>query len=323
MDEPGERRSHKVSIPTLGGIAIFAGVVFSIVMWTPFQVFGNMQYILCAFIIIFLIGAKDDIVPMPPFKKMAGQLFACAILVFQANIRITSFYGIFDIQTLPYWVSVLLSIFTLIVIINSINLIDGINGLSASVGILISFTFGMWFLVTEQIVLAIIAFALIGALVAFLKYNVTPAKIFMGDTGSLLVGITCAILTIQFIELHRSLSMEDYKVTAAPAVAIGVLFIPLFDTLRVFILRILKGRSPMSPDRLHVHHIIVDSGFSHLQTTFILITINLFVILITVKFQSTGNLFLLMILLLIGLVFNGILYLQNQRNTSRLHNISQ
>lgn len=101
-------------------------------------------YFMC-FYYYFLIGAKDDIVPMPPFKKMAGQLFACAILVFQANIRITSFYGIFDIQTLPYWVSVLLSIFTLIVIINSINLIDGINGLSASVGILISFTFGMWF----------------------------------------------------------------------------------------------------------------------------------------------------------------------------------
>ena len=317
MDEPGERRSHHVSIPTLGGIAIFAGVVFSIVLWTPFQVFGNLQYILCAYIIIFLIGAKDDIVPMPPVKKMAGQLFACAILVFKANIRITSFYGILNIETLPYWVSIVLSMFTILVIINSINLIDGINGLSASVGILISFTFGFWFLMTEQIVLAIIAFALIGALVAFLKYNVTPAKIFMGDTGSLLVGITCAILTLQFIEMHKSLSLEAYKVTAAPAVAIGVLFIALFDTLRVFILRILKGKSPLSPDRLHVHHIIVDSGLSHLQATFVLILINLFVILVCIKFQSLGNLFLLWILLLIGLILNGVLYLINQRNLSK------
>lgn len=317
MDEPGERRSHLESIPTLGGIAIFAGVVFSIVLWTPFQVFGNLQYILCAFIIIFLIGAKDDIIPMPPVKKMAGQIIACGILVFMANIRITSFYGIFGIEILPFWVSVLLSLFTILVIINAVNLIDGINGLSASIGILICFTFGFWFLMTDQMVLAILAFALIGALVAFLKYNATPAQIFMGDTGSLLVGIICAILTIRFIELHRSLSVEAYKVTAAPAVAIAVLFIPLFDTLRVFILRVISGRSPMSPDRMHIHHIIVDAGLSHIQTTGVLIVLNFFMILIAIRFQSHGNLFLITLIIIGGLLVNGILFFLNEKNNGR------
>ena len=110
-DDPDERRAHKSSIPTLGGIGIFAGVLFSIVLWTPFHVFGDLQYILCAFIIIFLIGAKDDIIPLSPNKKMTGLVFASLILVFKANIRITSFYGIFNIEQLPYIWSILFTLF--------------------------------------------------------------------------------------------------------------------------------------------------------------------------------------------------------------------
>ncbi|MBK7797455.1 MAG: hypothetical protein IPJ64_13920 [Saprospiraceae bacterium] len=109
MDEPGGRRVHQNSIPTLGGIAIFAGVIFSIILWTPFQVFGNLQYILCAFIIIFLIGAKDDIIPITPYKKLLGQLFACSILVFIAKIRLTGMYGIFGFYWIPEWLLVFLS----------------------------------------------------------------------------------------------------------------------------------------------------------------------------------------------------------------------
>ena len=101
MDEPGERRSHSDSIPTLGGIGIFAGVIFSIVLWTPFGVFQDLQYILCAFVIIFLIGVKDDLVPMSPWRKLSGQLFAAFILVYKANVRLTSFYGLFGLTLLP------------------------------------------------------------------------------------------------------------------------------------------------------------------------------------------------------------------------------
>ncbi|MGB4958327.1 MAG: MraY family glycosyltransferase, partial [Saprospiraceae bacterium] len=138
MDEPDERRSHHVSTPSLGGIGIFAGTLFSIIMWTPFYFFGELQYILCAFIIIFLIGAKDDIDPISPSKKFLGQLFAAGILVFRAKIRLTSLYGFFGIYEIPEFASILLSVFTIIVIINAFNLIDGINGLSGSLGLLIT-----------------------------------------------------------------------------------------------------------------------------------------------------------------------------------------
>ena len=192
-DEPGERRSHTVSTPSLGGVAIFAGVIFSIILWTPFNVFGDLQYILCAFIVIFLIGARDDIVPVSPTYKLIAQIFVTCILVFKSNVIITSMYGLFGINQLPMLASYALSIFTILVIINAFNLIDGINGLSGSIGTLISLTFGTWFILIDRLELAIIAFTLAGSTIAFLKYNVTPAKIFMGDTGSLLLGIVCSI----------------------------------------------------------------------------------------------------------------------------------
>lgn len=306
-DDPDERRSHKRSIPTLGGIGIFAGVVFSIVLWTPFNVFGDLQYILCAFIIIFLIGAKDDIIPLTPYKKMLGLILASSILVFKANIRITSFYGIFYIDSLPYFWSIIISLFTIIVIVNAFNLIDGINALGASLGILIATTYGAWFYLADQVVLSIISFALVGSLIAFLKFNLTPAKIFMGDTGSLLIGMICSILSISFIELSYNEPNPLYKILAPPAVAIGILFVPLFDMLRVFFVRIFSGKSPFTADRQHIHHLMLDAGLNHLQATGVLIALNAIVLLTVVKSQAIGNLFLLLIIIAYGLTLTGVL----------------
>ncbi|MGB5024778.1 MAG: MraY family glycosyltransferase [Saprospiraceae bacterium] len=306
-EEPSERKVHKRSIPTLGGIGIFAGVLFSIVLWTPFNVFGDLQYILCAFIIIFLMGAKDDIIPLTPYKKMLGLVFASCILIFKANIRITSFYGIFYVDELPYIISVLISLFTILVIVNAFNLIDGINALSGSLGILIATAYGSWFYMADQVVLSIISFALVGSLIAFLKFNLTPAKIFMGDTGSLLIGLICAILTISFIELAYRSPNPLYQIIAAPAVAIGILFLPLFDMLRVFFVRLFSGRSPFHPDRQHIHHLMVDAGLNHLQATCVLIGLNAVVMLIVVKAQAIGNLLLLVFIVSFGLVLTAVL----------------
>ncbi|MEZ4897400.1 MAG: MraY family glycosyltransferase [Saprospiraceae bacterium] len=317
MDEPGERRSHTDSIPTLGGIGIFAGVIFSIVLWTPFGVFQDLQYILCAFVIIFLIGAKDDLVPMSPWRKLAGQLFAAFILVYKANIRLTSFYGLFGITLLPDMISYAFSIFTILVIINSFNLIDGINGLTGSISTLISLVLGVWFFLVDQLDLAIVAFALAGSVLAFMRYNVTPAKIFMGDTGSLFVGLVCAILTIKFIEVHRELSGSIYAVRSAPAVAIGILILPLFDTLRVFTIRILRGHSPLSPDRRHIHHMMIDAGFSHMQATGILILSNIAFIVIALKYQNLGNFQLLILILSMALILTALLHFYVRRKKAR------
>lgn len=319
-DEPNGRKSHALPVPTLGGVAIFAGVIFSILLWTPFDVFGDLQYILCGFIILFLIGAKDDIDPVSPVKKLGGQVFASFLIVFKANIRLTSLYGIFGIGTLPEIPSIILSMFTILVIINAFNLIDGINGLSGSIATLISITLGTWFLLVDHIEYAIIAFALAGATIAFLRYNITPAKIFMGDTGAYLVGLICSILTIEFIELHREIQGSPYTFKAVPAVAIGILILPLFDTMRVFIMRTLKGKSPLYPDRSHIHHLLLDSGLTHMQATTVLIAVNILFIFLVVKFQGIGTLNLLILILALALVLTLGLHLYAQRRRRRLQN---
>ncbi|MDF1698451.1 MAG: MraY family glycosyltransferase [Saprospiraceae bacterium] len=313
MDEPGERRSHTQSTPSLGGIGIFAGTLFSIILWTPFQYFGDLQYILCSFIIIFLIGAKDDIDPMSPSKKFLGELFAAAILVFKANIRLTSLYGIFGVHEIPVFAGAILSIFVIIVIINAFNLIDGINGLSGGLGTLITIVFGLWFLKVDNIELAMVAFALAGSLVGFLKYNITPAKIFMGDTGALLLGLVCSILTIKFIELHNELGDNNYAFKAAPSMAIAILILPLFDTLRVFIIRLINGKSPFHPDRNHIHHMMIDAGFSHTSASAILIAVNIIFMFIAYFFQHLGNLSLLFLILLLAVLLSYFLYRIKER----------
>lgn len=318
MDEPGERRSHKESTPSLGGIAIFAGTLFSIIMWTPFTYFGDLQYILCAFIIIFLIGAKDDIDPISPYKKFLGELFAACILVFRANIKLTSLYGFFGIHALPELASIILSIFTIIVIINAFNLIDGINGLSGSLGLLITFVLGIWFYLVGSIEISIVAFALGGALMAFLKYNITPAKIFMGDTGALLLGLVCSILAIKFIELHNDIQNSPYTFKSAPSVAIAILILPLFDTLRVFALRVMEGKSPFDPDRKHIHHIMIDLGLSHMQATSVLFITNILFIILAILLQDIGNLLLLVVILGLALIMSLVASSLVEKRKSRL-----
>ena len=320
VDVPGNRTSHKHITPSLGGIGIFAGMIFSIVLWTPFKVFGDLQYILCAFIIIFLIGAKDDIMPMSASRKMMGQLFAAIILVYKANIKLTSFYGIFGVYELPGYMSIIISIFTIIVIINAFNLIDGINGLSAGIGMLISSVLGTWFFMIDSMGLAIIAFAMTGALFAFLRYNITPARIFMGDTGSLLLGLVCSILIIQFIEMHQVIGESPYKFKAAPAAAIGILILPLFDTFRVFTTRILRGRSPFLPDRNHIHHLLIDTGLTHMQATGILIAVNSLFIFLVVKLQSMGNMSLLLVIISLATLLTAILYVISRSRRKAIAN---
>ncbi len=316
FDEPNERSSHKVSTPSLGGIGIFAGAIFSIVLWTPFQTFGHLQYILCAFILIFLIGAKDDLMPMSPYKKLVGQILAATILVFKSDIALKGFYGFMGINNeFGIGFSIIISIFTIMVIINAFNLIDGINGLAGSIGALIAATLGTWFFMVDRIEFAIVAFATVGAIVAFLKYNYTPAKIFMGDTGSLLIGLVSSILIIKFIDFNHQLEAgAPYKFEAIPAVAIGIMILPLFDTIRVFVTRALRGGSPFRPDRRHIHHLLIDAGFSHMQATAILVFVNVCFIIYVFSFHQNMELHILLFsILCIATLLTYYLHLQVTR----------
>jgi UDP-GlcNAc:undecaprenyl-phosphate/decaprenyl-phosphate GlcNAc-1-phosphate transferase len=317
MDKPGERSSHAAAIPTLGGFGIFAGLICSVMYWTPFSVFSGLQYILCSLILITLVGVKDDMVPLTPSKKLLGQVLAAAILAIKADVRITDFHGVFGIHDIPYWFSVIFSIFTIIVINNSFNLIDGINGLAGSISCVVCVTFGLWFYSVDQIALAVVSAALAGATVGFLKYNFTPARIFMGDTGSLIIGLVASILAIKFIELNITLD-KAVTIKSVPAVAVGIMIIPLFDTLRVFTRRILAGKSPFSPDKTHIHHILLDLGFSHMQGTTTLVFVNIFYVYFVFKMQWLGSLELLLLLLFMSVVASQTLFYYAERRKKRI-----
>ena len=320
FDEPGERSSHSSRIPTLGGFAIFAGLLFSATMWIPFSVMGKLQYILCAMIVLFMIGAKDDIMDLKWSKKILGQFGAAIILVFFADIRLTSFYGILGIyEQAPTFVYYSISIFTFIVLINAVNLIDGINGLSGTIGSIICASFGTWFYLAGHVEMAILAATVTGALLAFLNYNITPARIFMGDTGSLLIGMMCAIFAIEFIELDKAHIAADsrWAIYSVPAVAIGVMIVPMFDTLRVFSMRMAKGKSPFSPDRTHIHHMLLDLGLSHMQGTMVLGMVNILFILLVLWLQNIGALLLLTIEFGLALLLVSLLHMALQRKRQK------
>lgn len=287
FDEPDERKLHKTRVPTLGGLAIFAGMIFSLTFWSTQKEIIELQYIISAIIILFFIGIKDDLFNLVYYKKLVGQLISAFILVHWADIRITSFFGIFGVHELNLISSYAFSIFTMVVITNSFNLIDGIDCLAGSVGVLATTTFGIWFYLSGQTQYVVLATSLIGSLIGFIYYNRTPSKIFMGDTGSLILGIVTSILAIKFIELNRVIPADGVnKIRGVPVVTIGILIIPLFDTLRAFSMRMLQGKSPFSPDRNHLHHLLIDLGLSHVKATLSLLLFN--GIIITLVFASQG-----------------------------------
>lgn len=275
FDVPDNRKRHAKVTPTLGGIAIFAAFVISSAFWVRSNHMPELQYIICSLVLIFFTGIKDDILSIAPVKKLVAQICAASILVLSADIRLTSMYGIFGVYEIHDYISYILSILTIVGITNAFNLIDGINLLAASTGILCTTIFGCFFSYYGLVHWGVFCFSMSGALLGFCYYNRTPAKIFMGDTGALLLGIVCAILAIKFVELTRFSTIQS-----GPTLAIAIMITPIFDTFRVFLLRILNKRSPFSADRNHMHHYLIDLGLSHHKATFVLIGMNILAFLL-------------------------------------------
>ena len=295
-DEPDERKSHTKKIPTLGGLAMFAGIMIALTLFSA-TVFAERRFITCAIIIVFFIGIKDDIIMIAPLKKMIGQIIAVGVVVIMGKVRLNGFYGFMGIDQIHESLSIVLSVFTILVIMNGFNLIDGIDGLAASTGVVISTFFGFWFFLNgHHQEWAMLAFILSAVLLAFLYYNLTPAKIFMGDTGSLLCGLIIGVLTIKFIDL--SPVADRLKFNSVPIVAFGILIVPLFDTLRVFTLRVLAGKSPLNHDQNHIHHRLLALGLSHLQSTTIIVIFNILIIGLVYLMQPNVPAIIMLLILL-------------------------
>lgn len=313
-DVPDERKNHSSSVPTLGGLGIFATI--SAVSLTFINTCGmngggivnsltSLPPIMAGMTLIFFIGMKDDLLDITAWKKLAVEFVAVFILVVVGDVRLDSMQGMFGISELNYPVSVILSLFAGIVIINAFNLIDGVDGLAASIAMLASVTFGSYFLSAREWEYAVLSFTVLGALIPFFIYNVfgEKNKIFMGDTGSLILGFIITVLVFRFNEMNASRAFFPHFV-AAPAFSFAVIILPMFDTLRVFAIRIFRGGSPFKADHRHIHHILLGLGFSHIQTTFILITVNYAFVVFAYFFDYLGNSNLVYIMITAAMLFS-------------------
>lgn len=301
IDRKSRRKIHVREVPTMGGVGFVLAFLFTILMFgTKDQLLAH-RFELITLTVMFLVGMRDDIIELSPLSKILAQLIPAAMIIYFSGLSITSLYGFLNINTLHPWVSVVLTLFVILGLTNSFNLIDGMDGLASTIALLAIIFFGTWFFLLGYTSLAFICTAFAGSLIAFLYFNWQPAKIFMGDSGALVLGFLISILAINFMELNSHLSEKFFfHFSATIGTAVSVLIIPIFDTSRVVLIRLLKGRSPFIADKNHTHHTLMKLGFTHSQTTLTIAGVNLVFIALSVLLRHQSDYVVLPILILLA-----------------------
>ena len=316
FDKPSElRKVHKRIVPNFGGIAIFTAFLFSCSLFIKSELLPEVNILMAGGLILFMIGLNDDIVGLGPLKKFVVQFASALIIALAADIRITSLHGLLGYEELNYYTSVFLTVLFIVGIVNAFNLIDGIDSLAASLGTLVSLIYAYLFWNAGYLGWSYLSIALTGALVGFLFFNVSPARIFMGDSGSLLLGFVCVVLSVKFIDVAASTPVKfgTTNIEAGFGLVLSILIIPIFDTLRVFALRVIRNRSPFKADNNHLHHRLLFLGLSHMQSTLVLVVVNILFVIMAVSFQNIGNTQLVSLIVLTVLATNGMLSLYIER----------
>ena len=255
FDVPNQRKIHEQPISSLGGIAFFITfwlVLFSISDW---EHLFELRLILIGSFVLFLVSLNDDLIGISPIKRLIVQFFV-GILCFASGFQVEGFYGLFNLWDLPIWLTFPITLLTVGLIINAYNLIDGINGLAGSLGIMAMFIFGGLFYLQGDLQWCLTAMLIAGSIAGFLKYNFGKATIFMGDNGSTFIGLMVAVFFIKFINTDYNVIQDNTRLITG----LSILFIPVFDLIRVFFIRITNGQSPLTSDKSHLHHFLLSTS---------------------------------------------------------------
>ena len=291
----------------MGGIAIMAGMTFALFLWFPFSNNIFQVSFFLAIIILFALGIMDDLKDLSARYKFIIQI-ALASLIALSGVRITSFQGLFGIEELPLFTQYSFTIIAIVGITNAFNLIDGIDGLAGGLGFMSLMVLGVFLVLSNDNSGALIAFALAGGMLAFLYFNFNPARIFMGDTGSLVLGFIIAVLGIRLMQAN--LIAAKPILTHAPMFVLGVVLIPVFDAVRVFAIRIWNGESPFTPGKIHIHHLLTNAGFGHSAAAKLMYCLHGFILMEAFWLQQVKEeitlLFLTVFMLMIIAVFRNI-----------------
>lgn len=280
VDNPGARKLQRTPIPVLGGVTIFFGITLGIACAMLKMDCSALMPSLTAMILIMAVGTMDDIIELSPSFRFLIETVITLLMIFSSGATLDNFHGLWGFYQIPAWFSLPLTVVAVVGIVNAINLIDGVDGLSSGFCIMASVLFGILFYKSGYSEMLLLASISTGALIPFFFHNVfgRRSKMFIGDGGSLLMGIVMSTFVIQTIttkapcaSLHPRLGLVAFTV--------AVMSIPIFDTLRVMSIRILRGKSPFSPDKTHLHHLFIEMGFSHLGTSFSILSLNFLVVL--------------------------------------------
>jgi len=284
LDQPNARKVHKMPISRFGGIGIFAGFMMNSFIWFFLGDNYTLAFLILSLWILFIIGVVDDFKELSPKIKFLGQFLAAFIICF-TGLRIESLYGIFGIVEMPLVMQYVFTIILITGIINALNLIDGIDGLAGGLGFISTMVLFIFLILQKDWMFAIVAISLGGALLAFLRFNFSPAKIFMGDAGSLVTGFILAILGIKLISGNYG---TNYLSTHSEAVVIvtGILLVPVYDTIRVFVSRMLQGNPPFQADKTHIHHLILFTGLNHRKAALVLYVAHILVIITAILIRN-------------------------------------
>ncbi len=269
FDKPGGRKIHKNITPSMGGIGIFFSFIL-IAMFTIHESERFMgQYYYFSLILLFFTGLRDDLLPVRSLHKFLLQFLAALVIAGFCEIRIDSLYSLDFLynEKWPEWLSFAFTLFFIVAMTNAFNLIDGIDGLAGIIATILVTVLTIWFSINGFWEYAFLCGIMGGSILGFLYYNWCPAKIFMGDTGSLIIGFFCSSMLIVFLNLNKE---ADYSIDNSVAF-IAVLFAyPIYDITRVFYLRMKRKKSPFSPDKLHIHLLLRRIGLEHYQITILI-----------------------------------------------------
>lgn len=321
MDHPDLRSSHVNEVPTLGGIGFYISMMFSLFIIHFFDEVDICFNIVIALTILFFVGLKDDLMVLSAKIKVLAQLLAISFVLLNPDIYIIDFHGFLGITEIPLFLTILLSYFFMIFIINAYNLIDGIDGLAAMLGIVIFTIYAIFFYLLRLDVYALLATVSVGFLIAFLRYNLSnKKKIFMGDTGSMIVGFLIGIMTLRFLALNGAQFQEIHiDPQNSFLLALAILFFPVIDVIRVILMRSVNKRRLFYPDRCHMHHILIDKGLSHIKSSITLTINSIFIFILVYSMNtllSTLGLSILFVILII-VTFSILLILDSDDSASK------
>jgi UDP-GlcNAc:undecaprenyl-phosphate GlcNAc-1-phosphate transferase len=305
-DSPSARGSHTNEVPVIGGVAIYSAAAFSmfiIAFIFPSKIGAN-DFFLLGFgsLVLLFVGIVDDLIGLKPIFKLIFQLVVCFVLIYSARLYISDMYGLFGFSEISYVPSLLLSVFVFVVFVNMFNLIDGIDGLASGISVVAYSFFAYVAFFDGNYYNMLMSMAGVGCLIPFMYYNMfSGRKIFLGDNGSLVLGLVLGYLCIDLISSNNTthqLLFGDNKII----VLMSLFSYPLVDTLRVFILRIVRKRSPFSADKNHIHHHLLRLGLSHRKATLAVILYTFFITYFSFLLTGVGINTAFILLLLISIL---------------------